>query len=554
MSVSKPPTLPVDLDPALWTRLVQSASEEEFCRAWLALQAHWIDGVSAGMVALLRPGETRPASVAQWPDSSADAASLDAVIERALHERKGVPLRVDGDGEAHVQLAYPIVVGDDLRGAAALRIAPRPPLALQSAMRQLQWGAVWLQNWGLRASPPAAESGRVADAMDIVALVLQEERFLASATALVTELATRFRCDRVTIGFLEGRHVKIRALSHSAQFGKIMNLLRAISGAMGESLDQEDILLYPEPAGAGGSRLLHAHEQLARGHGDRAICTIPFLRPDGRAFGAVTLERSAVEPFDPQTVQLGDSVAALAAPILDEKRRNDRFLDLKAWDTLCLPRPPSATACGAAGRRAARFLEIGWDAKDRTGRRAQHFLRGAPEQRPLQIRRAARRAQDDQAHGALRRMLENLLKRPSPSDEKLAGNVAAPLSGLRHDLFETPAAPLLQPFPQLLLRNLGQAGDLRQPLPVDDVENVKARVSIATHGQSLLERPPARFREIQPDENRLALPLVPFFPASMVAHDSHAPLLHRAPGTLAGSLRWTECSKRNAIPASGGGN
>jgi len=338
MSVSKPSNLPPDLDQSLWTRLVQTTSEEEFCQTWLRIQARMIQGVSAGLVVLARPGSPEFAQVAVWPRDSSEAGALGGVIERVLQERKGVVTRSDGDGtedEQRVQLAYPVWVGKDLRGSAALQISPRPTLELQSAMRHLQWGIAWLQNWFLRGAPATdgQQSRRVATVMELVALALQEERFLSAATALVTELATRLRCDRVTLGFLEGRHVKIRALSHSAQFGKNMNLMRAISGAMGESVDQEDVLVYPEPEQE-SSRVLHAHEQLARSHGDRAICTVPFTRPDGRAFGALTLERSAAEFFDQDTVDLCDSVAALAGPVLDEKRRNDRFLVLKAWDSL----------------------------------------------------------------------------------------------------------------------------------------------------------------------------------------------------------------------------
>src|SRR6266581_889571 len=262
MSVSKPSNLPPDLDQSLWTRLVQTTSEEEFCQTWLRIQARMIQGVSAGLVALARPGSPEFAQVAVWPRDSSEAGALGGVIERVLQERKGVVTRSDGDGtedEQRVQLAYPVWVGKDLRGSAALQISPRPTLELQSAMRHLQWGIAWLQNWFLRGAPATdgQQSRRVATVMELVALALQES-----------------------------------------------------------------------------SRVLHAHEQLARSHGDRAICTVPFTRPDGRAFGALTLERSAAEFFDQETVDLCDSVAALAGPVLDEKRRNDRFLVLKAWDSL----------------------------------------------------------------------------------------------------------------------------------------------------------------------------------------------------------------------------
>lgn len=323
----------------MWTRLVQATSDEEFCTTWLRIQSTMIPRVSGGLVALLRPETATIAPVAQWPRESSDASALLGVAERVVQERKGVVTRSAEDGPPETQqihIGYPVWVGKDLRGAAALRIAPRPSLELQSAMRQLQWGVAWLQNWFLRGAslaPGQQQPQHLAAVLEMTALALQEDGFLEAATALVTEMATRLRCDRVTLGFLEGRHVKIRALSHSAQFGKNMNLMRAISGAMGESVDQEDVLIYPEPE-AGSPRVLHAHEQLARGHGDRALCTVPFIRPSGGAFGALTLERSAAEFFDQKTVDLCDGIAAIAGPILDEKRRNDRLLVLKAWDSL----------------------------------------------------------------------------------------------------------------------------------------------------------------------------------------------------------------------------
>ncbi len=149
----------------------------------------------------------------------------------------------------------------------------------------------------------------------------------------MTELASRLNCDRVSIGFAKGKQVKVHALSHSAQFGKQMNLIRSIGMAMAESVDQQAVLLYPEPAES-GYRVLQSHEQLARAHGDGAVCTLPFVRPDGSAFGAMTLERAVPEPFDRDELALCDGVASMVGPILDEKRKNDRWLVVKAGDSL----------------------------------------------------------------------------------------------------------------------------------------------------------------------------------------------------------------------------
>jgi hypothetical protein len=137
----------------------------------------------------------------------------------------------------------------------------------------------------------------------------------------------------VSIGFVQGKQVKVCALSHSAQFGKQMDLIRAIGMAMGESVDQQVALCYPEPEGK-RSFVVRSQEQLAKYHGDGAICTVPFVEREGRAFGALLFERSADEPFDGETVELCESVASLVGPILEEKRQNDRLLVAKARDSL----------------------------------------------------------------------------------------------------------------------------------------------------------------------------------------------------------------------------
>jgi multidrug resistance efflux pump len=202
-------------------------------------------------------------------------------------------------------------------------------------MRQLQWGISWLQNWVLRQQgDPESRAGKhLRMALELAALSLEEGRFQDSATAVATELATRLECDRASIGFVQRRQVKVSALSHSAQFRKQMNLIRSIGTAMSESVDQQAILVYPESEEA-GAHVLYAHEQLARGQGSRSICSVPFIDSTGRAYGALTLERAGGEPFDRQAVDLVDSIAALVGPILEEKRRNDRFLITKAGDSL----------------------------------------------------------------------------------------------------------------------------------------------------------------------------------------------------------------------------
>ncbi|OGB81052.1 MAG: hypothetical protein A2496_00500, partial [Burkholderiales bacterium RIFOXYC12_FULL_60_6] len=237
----------------------------------------------------------------------------------------------------HFYLAYPVRVDETVYGVAATEIAGRPPAQLQSAMRQLQWGVAWLENWILRQKSKNTyeTANRLGMVLEIGASALQEPRFKAAATACVTELASRLDCDRVSVGFLLKDKVEVVALSHSAQFGKQMNLIRAIGEAMDESLDQAALLTYPARR-TQTPLILRAHAELARNHATDNIITIPFLNNEGKGFGALTLERTAGQrqEFSAETITLCDAVAAFIGPLLHEKRLNDRPLVGRISDIL----------------------------------------------------------------------------------------------------------------------------------------------------------------------------------------------------------------------------
>ncbi|HSE05881.1 MAG TPA: HlyD family efflux transporter periplasmic adaptor subunit, partial [Methylomirabilota bacterium] len=112
--------------------------------------------------------------------------------------------------------------------------------------------------------------------------------------------------------------------------GKQTNLVRAIGSAMDEALDQSATVVFPPRAG-GEVRVTLAHADLARQSNAGASCTV--LLAEGKQFvGALTLERPAGQPFDPATVELCEALAAVAGPVLEVRRRDDRWLVVKAAD------------------------------------------------------------------------------------------------------------------------------------------------------------------------------------------------------------------------------
>ena len=318
----------------LWNRLADATAADgnaldmpEFNATWLALQCSQIVDTRHAVL-VLGPPDTGPfLPAAFWPVGQAATELLAEVADMALDTRQATALQRDGQSA----IAYPIIFGAHLHGLIALQAPARGDAAVQDAIRQLQWGiqgidAALLRQQALREQ---ATRERLMSTLDLVASAMTEQKFSAAANALVTDLAIRLDCDRVSVGFRRDDHTRVDAVSHSAQIGKRMNLIRAIGSAMDEAIDQKSVILMP---GAGEQALVtRDHAALARQHGSDCMLTVPFVTSEGVG-GAFTFERSGDHGFSAAEVELCQAVVALCSRILEEKRLNDRLLMARIGD------------------------------------------------------------------------------------------------------------------------------------------------------------------------------------------------------------------------------
>jgi len=322
------------LEQALWRDLVEARSDESFGEAWLGLAFRAVPGAVAGILIMeVPPAVGEAAQVAAWPADALPDPALPALARRALAEGRGVLEAAEPAAASALRLAYPVLLEGRAVGAAALVLARGTAAEPRRAMRELQWAIGWVRDHARRRAAAAggARAGRSAIALDLVAAGLEQERFANAARAAVTEMAVRLGCERVSLGLTRRRITRVVAISHTAQFGRRMNLIRQLGDAMDEALDQSAAILFPptpdEPLAT------RAHAALAEAHGAGHILTIPLLVRD-RHVGALLLERPAGAPFDQATVDLADAAGALLAPALLDKRANDRWLAVVAWDAL----------------------------------------------------------------------------------------------------------------------------------------------------------------------------------------------------------------------------
>jgi RND family efflux transporter MFP subunit len=254
-------------------------------------------------------------------------ATLSHAAESAMAERRGVVNRAT-QGEQPSQLAYPLLVDNHLFGVVALEFSDCDEYELLAMMRQLQWGCGWLEAYLRRADQDGSSVSRdrLSRLLELTATALEQKRFRQAAMALVTELAIQTGCDRVGLGLRSGRHTKVYAVSHSAQFGEQTNLVRAITNGMDEAIDQLETVLYPQADD--GHLVTRAHGKLAEAGGANAICTVVMSSGD-TVLGALTFEHTEGKSFDTETIELLEHAGALLGPLLEMKRRDDRWITTK---------------------------------------------------------------------------------------------------------------------------------------------------------------------------------------------------------------------------------
>ena len=322
------------LDQSLWRDLSQG-DDAAFAAAFLALTCRAIPGAVGG--ALLMRGVDRSQALAlrlisTWPAGSNVSASLSSALAAAAEGARGV-VQPHAAGP-NTSLALPILMDGTVIAVAGvdatLGMQGRDPRA---AMRQLQWAAAWIRDRVRGATMAAnAERGfRTETAADLLAATLDQPSAAAALRAAATELASAMACERVSIGFVRRGRCRLASISHSAAFGKQLALTSAIEAAMDEAIDQLALVLSPAPDDA--VLVTAAHDRLARLHDPATVLTVPLLSRD-LPMGAITLERPEGQPFAAQDVALAEAVAAMLGPALADKRRADRWLVLRAFDTL----------------------------------------------------------------------------------------------------------------------------------------------------------------------------------------------------------------------------
>ncbi|MFW6027669.1 MAG: efflux RND transporter periplasmic adaptor subunit [bacterium] len=322
------------LDSALWARLRKADSIEDFAGAWLALQCAFIGDAQAGVIVLRADAEADLEPVAYWPQGAGATVGLSAAADAAIHERRAVirtnRTKNQDAGSGHCVVAVPVLIDDQPWGVLAVETGHRSREGLKAVIRQLQWGAGWVEACVYRTGSEQQKKtyDRVDSALDIIGELIASRDFRSAGTAVATALSARLDCDRVSVGHRgERSQTRVIGVSHSAQFDHRMNTIDSLSQVMDEALDQYTLICLPERAGS--AVITRAHERHAQMSANPALLTVPLMIGEEDLTGAVTLERS--QEFSDDNIEFVCALSALAAPLLEEKRLSSMPLAPRAW-------------------------------------------------------------------------------------------------------------------------------------------------------------------------------------------------------------------------------
>ncbi len=270
--------------------------------------------VSADIAVLLlgSPGKTpRWSKIGEWNSGSGRAhawvqfaTQLEPIAERVLSGGDVVDLMDQGNGSfavaVRLKLSRPedeVILVAQLHGtteAAAgealvrLQLAADVPAAFQQT---------------LAAQKAQKDVEKFAAVLDLNVPVNDATEFLPAALAFCNGIATRFRCDRASLGWMEGGYIRLRAISRTEQFNRQMAAAQALEVAMEECVDQDEEILWPAGTSTAVTR---DHEKFADAQKSGNVCSVP-LRLDGKVVGVLTGERSdaAFNAVELQQLRLG---------------------------------------------------------------------------------------------------------------------------------------------------------------------------------------------------------------------------------------------------------
>jgi multidrug resistance efflux pump len=270
-------------------------------------------------------GAAAPVWLAQAAESAPEVVSGSGIVVRPVHG----PDELYGQPAKRHLVMIPLKGAQAVRGMAAFLVETSDQATLAASREKLEITAslLTLYEMQLTLARRQADLRRLRMATDILASVNLQDRFAGAAMAFCNEVAARWQCERVSLGFLKGRYVQLKAMSHTEKFSRKMQVVQDIEAAMEECIDQDVEVAYPPPPDA--SCVSRCAAELSKRHGPTAVVSLP-LRKAGEPIAVLTAERPGGAAPSLEEVEPLRLACELCTARLASLHEQDRWFGAKA--------------------------------------------------------------------------------------------------------------------------------------------------------------------------------------------------------------------------------
>ncbi|MDD5298719.1 MAG: efflux RND transporter periplasmic adaptor subunit [Rhodocyclaceae bacterium] len=201
------------------------------------------------------------------------------------------------------------------------------------------------------------EATRFSQALEALGRVLEAEGFESASLAFVNELAELFACEQVSLAWMAGEGLKLRALSHSDKLERRSAFTSLLEEAGQEALAQGCEIVWPRRDGHTAKAVTRAHRIYADACQPGYLLSLPLIS-GGDHLAAVICERRGM-PFSQAEIWalrlLCDQVTRPLRDLEGRQRPLYRRLGSELWASL----PRQFRPFTEEGRRFTKWLAIG---------------------------------------------------------------------------------------------------------------------------------------------------------------------------------------------------
>src|SRR3990172_2091839 len=226
------------------------------------------------VLTLYSPSNGKPAWIVQSVESITKALSTDNVIVTPHASLNILTIRLNMNDLNQAVAVFLVETGD----RKALETKCR---TLQLAMRLVNLTETRISQHG-----KSGDLRRFQQAMETLSTINNQDQFTQIAMAFCNEVASQWQCERASIGFLKDRYIHLRAMSHTEDFSRKMEIVQNIESAMEECLDQDVEVLSPAPEGPANRIFNHEEIETLRLTCELCSARLADLYEHGRWFGA----------------------------------------------------------------------------------------------------------------------------------------------------------------------------------------------------------------------------------------------------------------------------